>query len=391
MVIPSEVEEKIRYLIRKFPHTEWSGVLFYAREGSFEEGNLVLTCKDILPMDLGTSGWTEFNMTGDIPAYMAENVELFDCETGILHSHHELTAFFSGQDLKTLQEEGNKTNCFVSLIVDTRGTYVAAITRKVRQKSLVTIEKVGKSYEFFGDGEIAMDDASQTPSEVITKTVSKDIIEYFNLDIERHEVQNPLEYLDKRFEEIDRKKKEESSQTKYYPKGGSWYDDYDMMNMDFNTYLKSFNNKKEEPKQLSLWEDKEIKEVKDYEKKESDFSGRKPNEKLIYKAVSRMIVCSLTLNTDKFDLKQWVSRHMTKTYGKIFKLDEKAFNNWLDFIVEHTVENYDDPSIKDIEEENPDLWYTMVANAMMEVLEPYVKKNQFISSYYAALDGYILI
>lgn len=85
LIVPTEVEEKIRYLIRKFPHTEWSGVLFYTHQGSFENNDLAIICKDIFPMDLGTSGWTEFKMSEDVAAYMAENIELFDCETGLVH------------------------------------------------------------------------------------------------------------------------------------------------------------------------------------------------------------------------------------------------------------------------------------------------------------------
>ena len=88
MIVPENVEEKIRYLIRKFPSTEWSGILFYTHQGTFEENNLTITCQDIFPMDLGTSGWTEFKMSEDVAAYMAENIELFDCEMGLIHSHH---------------------------------------------------------------------------------------------------------------------------------------------------------------------------------------------------------------------------------------------------------------------------------------------------------------
>ena len=36
-------------------------------------------------MDLGTSGWTEFKMNEDVTAYMAENIELFDCDMGLVH------------------------------------------------------------------------------------------------------------------------------------------------------------------------------------------------------------------------------------------------------------------------------------------------------------------
>lgn len=95
LIIPENVEAKIRYLIRKFPNTEWSGVLFTSHQGNFEEGNLAITCHDIFPMDLGTSGWTEFKMTEDVAAYMAENLELFDCDLQLIHSHHNMGKLFA--------------------------------------------------------------------------------------------------------------------------------------------------------------------------------------------------------------------------------------------------------------------------------------------------------
>jgi len=85
LIVPEKVEEKIRYLLRKFPSTEWSGVLFTKHTGTFENNDLVITCEDLYPMDLGTSGWTEFKMNEDVSAYMAENIELFDCDVALVH------------------------------------------------------------------------------------------------------------------------------------------------------------------------------------------------------------------------------------------------------------------------------------------------------------------
>lgn len=85
LIVPEKVEEKIRYLLRKFPQTEWSGVLFITHEGSFEDGNLVITCQDIYPMDLGNSTFTQFRMNEDVAAYIADNIELFDCDTALVH------------------------------------------------------------------------------------------------------------------------------------------------------------------------------------------------------------------------------------------------------------------------------------------------------------------
>lgn len=85
LIVPQKVEEKIRYLIRKFPSTEWSGVLFYTHTGGFETNDLVINCEDIYPMDLGTSGYTEFSMAPEVSNYIANNIELFDCEMGLVH------------------------------------------------------------------------------------------------------------------------------------------------------------------------------------------------------------------------------------------------------------------------------------------------------------------
>lgn len=88
--VPKEVEAKIRYLLHKFPSTEWSGVLFYTHSGSFEDGSLTINCQDIYPMDLGNSTYTDFFMSEDVTRYIADNLELFNCELGLVHSHHNM-------------------------------------------------------------------------------------------------------------------------------------------------------------------------------------------------------------------------------------------------------------------------------------------------------------
>lgn len=86
MIIPEDVERKIRYLQNLYPSTEWSGVLFIKYTGSFENNDLVITCVDIYPMDLGNSTYTEFNLSEDVTSYIADNSDkLWDCEMGLVH------------------------------------------------------------------------------------------------------------------------------------------------------------------------------------------------------------------------------------------------------------------------------------------------------------------
>lgn len=83
--MPKKVEEKIRYLCRKFPGLEWSGVLFTTHTGSFEDNSLEIHCQDIYPMDLGSAGFTEFKMDETVAGYIADNIELFDCDINLVH------------------------------------------------------------------------------------------------------------------------------------------------------------------------------------------------------------------------------------------------------------------------------------------------------------------
>jgi hypothetical protein len=86
--IGDKVEGMIRHLCDKIPDREWSGVLFYTVEGSFEEG-LTVYCKDICLMDIGSAAYTEFDTSPDIAGYMVEH-DLLDCHLALVHSHNRM-------------------------------------------------------------------------------------------------------------------------------------------------------------------------------------------------------------------------------------------------------------------------------------------------------------
>lgn len=368
LIVPEKVEEKIRYLISKFPHTEWSGVLFYKYTGSFEENNLVLTCEDIYPMDLGTAGFTEFKMTPEVSHYIAQNIELFDCEIGNVHSHHSLGAFFSSTDQSTLREGGNDTNCWLMLIVDTKGQYVARITRKIKAQKRITIKDLGSSYEFFGEGERKL--ANNTSS---TKTINREIIEYYDLQVERHEVHLPFESLDRRFDEIQKAKSLESERLP--------------LQSSFNT-LPSYLNT---PKQSLFDADTAFEAPVNYEFNENTTPDTwSPNQHTIHAAVCRMVACSLIINVEKFDLKQWVTRHMNKRYKEIFP-NEEAFNDWVQFTIEFFIYNYKEYTPIPSTIINTDLYYEKISEAIIDELSPFnTDEYPYIQSYIHELSLLIL-
>ena len=85
MIIPQEVENKIRYACQLVSNIEWSGILFYTYEGSFDDNSLVIRCKDIYVMDIGNSTYTEFDMSPEVISYMAENPQLLDYQLALVH------------------------------------------------------------------------------------------------------------------------------------------------------------------------------------------------------------------------------------------------------------------------------------------------------------------
>lgn len=316
--------------------------------------DLIITCEDIYPMDLGTSGYTEFKMTPEVSSYIANNIELFDCETGLVHSHHQMAAFFSGTDISTLQTEGNDTNCFVSLIVNTAGTYCAAITRKVKAKRTVTINNNEVSYEFFGEGKKSIDQGIVSD----TKEITSEEIQYFMLDVERHEISNHLDFLDQRFEEIKAKKNTRVSVNSIY-KDLTYKNPFDKAPYTQNDWIT--NLKKANPEEQYLFDNKTMKEL------ETDTEYH-PDSKMIHAAVCRMVTTSLTINAEKFDMKQWIKRHMNNVYKKVFT-DDEQFQEWLDFIVPFCVYHFIDFSAP--VGVNNDEYYSIIASAMIEELTPF--------------------
>ena len=122
-------------------------------------------------MDIGTSTTTEFNLSPDVAEYMCDHPELLNCSTGLLHSHHQMATFFSKTDIDTLLSEGQDTNHFVSLIVNNKGEYSAAVTRKIKAKQTII---VNGSYNTWNNENVLYTDSYEE---------EKEYIEYYDLNI----------------------------------------------------------------------------------------------------------------------------------------------------------------------------------------------------------------
>ena len=362
MFVPRKVEEKIRYLCRKFPTLEWSGVLFTKHTGNFEDGSLEIYCEDIYPMDLGSPGFTQFKMDETVTAYIADNIELFDCDVQLVHSHNQMATFFSGTDTQTLREEGNDRNCFVSLIVNNAGNYCAAVTRKIRRKTEMVTKSLGTSYEFFGEGEIKTDEG---PMSEVTEVIDKEIIEYFMLDVQVETVDNPLDYLDKRFIEIEEKKKGSEKKNLYVlPENDK---------KDLFTWIPANkkNNSTDFYKQPTLFDKETMDDLVDTDKWH-------PDPTIIHHLIVQMVTSSLIVSAE-IDLKQWVVKHMKRKYDEIFK-DKEEFESWADSMVEFIVNHYEDSNMPVELYDAWDAYIAKIASALLDELDEY-PANEYMEIY----------
>lgn len=279
-------------------------------------------------------------------------------------------AFFSGQDKKTLYKEGMDTTCFLSLVVDTKGTYVAALTRKIIEKREVTTSYIGSSYEFFDIGSVPINGSTSLP---ITKKeeVENIRIEYFMLDVEREICDNPYEYLDERFNEITSKK--EKTATTYGSKGFWVFPPKEQKETPIA------------PKQATLFPPEEIEEIDttSYPIDSDDVYTPDPDE--IHKAIAQLLTGSLLIQIKDLDLKNWVNKYMEKKYADMFPTSysfDMYCETMTDFIFNRLVasicSNTADPAYVEFE----------VANAMIEELKKYTQ-NEYITQYINQLEAYL--
>lgn len=379
LIIPAEVERKIRFACQKVWNTEWSGTLFFTYEGSFENNDLIIRCVDIYIMDIGTQAYTEFDMNPDVIAYMCENPELLDCQMGLIHSHNNMSTFFSGTDIATLKEEGRDRNNFVSLIVNNAGTYTAAITRRVKSKQV----KESVSYEFFGDGK--RHDTKKYVS-------NADEIEWFYLKIENENETFSFPDMAARLEEIkqakaERAEKAKKAQTPAYQGGHK-----PVIANSYGTKAGPARLEEIKPKavQPTLFDDMDdLPFEEEYDMPYGQVSFDKVTLKFL---VLQLITGSIIISNDsKIDITKW-AKSMPALYEKRFGKGEEGMKNfkmWADTYVEYLTWYVTDEKLEELGFDETEIC-AICAHDMIEELTK-LPENDYIKGYIDALQKYLIL
>lgn len=379
LIIPAEVERKIRFACQKVWSTEWSGTLFFTHEGSFENNDLVIRCVDIYIMDIGTQAYTEFDMNPDVIAYMCENPELLDCQMGLIHSHNNMSTFFSGTDTATLKEEGRDRNNFVSLIVNNAGSYTAAITRRVKSKQV----KESVSYEFFGDGE--KHDTKEYVSDA-------DEIEWFYLKIEKEGENYSFPDMAARLEEIKQAKAEKAkkAQTPVYQGGYK-----PIIANSYGTKVGPANLVKKEVSKPKVTQPTLFDNTDDlpFDDNYNLPYGQVTFDKVTLKSlVLQLITGSIIIsNGSKIDITKW-ARSMPALYEKRFGKGEEGMKNfkmWADTYTDYLTWYVTDEKLEELGFDETEIC-AICAHDMIEELTK-LPENDYIKGYIDALQKYLIL
>lgn len=379
LIIPAEVERKIRFACQKVWSTEWSGTLFFTHEGSFENNDLVIKCVDIYIMDIGTQAYTEFDMNPDVIAYMCENPELLDCQMGLIHSHNNMSTFFSGTDTATLKEEGRDRNNFVSLIVNNAGTYTAAITRRVKSKQV----KESVSYEFFGDGE--RHDTKEYVSDA-------DEIEWFYLKIEKEGENYSFPDMAARLEEIKQAKAERAKKVQSPVYQGGYKP---VIANSYGTKAGPANLVKKEADKAKVTQPTLFDNADDlpFEEGYDIPYGHVSFDKVTLKSlVLQLITGSIIISNDsKIDITKW-AKSMPTLYEKRFgkgKVGMDNFKIWAETYTEYLTWYITDEKLEELGFDETEIC-AICAHDMIEELTK-LPENDYIKGYIDALRKYLVL
>lgn len=288
--------------------------------------------------------------------------------------------FFSGTDTTTLKEEGRDRNNFVSLIVNNAGNYTAAITRRVKSKSV----KESISYEFFGDGE------KHDTKEYVSK---ENEIEWFYLNIVKEGDTFSFQDMDARFEEIKKRKAERAKEVEIARKQTSWITSYKPATIinSYGTGTKSPNiipNKKTVV-QTSLFDG-----IDDWDSDDLDipYGTAKFDKNTIRQLTLQLVTGSIIIpNDSKIDIKKWAAS-MPAMYQKRFGKGEEGmrlFELWADTYTEFLTWYATDSKLEAQGMDDTE----MCAICAHDIIEELTKlpENEYIKGYIDALQKYLVL
>ena len=143
LLISDNFYKQAELLCKHIPTVEWSGIVIYKVTGSMTclmedkvevpKEDFFIEVLDIIPMDKGTAGHTDYKFGPEVQKYMKNlaeerNIsagEYYKLRIGHVHSHVNMGVFFSGTDNEELEDNVFNHNGYLSIITNNKKEYSA--------------------------------------------------------------------------------------------------------------------------------------------------------------------------------------------------------------------------------------------------------------------------
>lgn len=199
LIISKELQGEIDYLHSKVGASEWIGILLYKKlEGDIADpSKIVIRAEKLFLMDIGTTSHTQATIGGDDILTMYEKVpDIMELKQGLIHTHHNMSAFFSGEDWSELNDNTPNHNYYLSLIVNFAGSYVAKI-----------------AYMADVENKFSFKNSEDKPQ---VSTISKKVMVVFDMNIFKESIAVNDDF-ETRYEEMKKAREEAQKKVHIYP------------------------------------------------------------------------------------------------------------------------------------------------------------------------------
>lgn len=151
LIISERLHSQINTLHQAVGKCEWSAALFLRRlEGDISRpSELVYRAEVLMLGDIGSATYTEFEFGESTmqfyEAYEGNIPDVDDLKMGLVHTHHNMSTFFSGTDMAELQDNAPNHNYYISLIVNFDADYKAKLAFVAKRNA--TLDYIGSEGE----------------------------------------------------------------------------------------------------------------------------------------------------------------------------------------------------------------------------------------------------
>lgn len=156
LVLGKDLMNLSNYFHNQIGKKEWSGILFYTVEGTIKDiANMEFKAEHMMLKDVGTSASTGYEFDETVFDYFDSVPRAEDMKMGMIHTHHDMSNYFSSTDMGELKDNARNHNYYLSLIMSFDCDYSAklAIHAKTKDSTVVIKGDEGEEIEQVITGE----------------------------------------------------------------------------------------------------------------------------------------------------------------------------------------------------------------------------------------------